>query len=112
MKDIYNNKNNKQEIIDFLKSNYCRYLCSYELNKIDEWQKHSTNEKIIKAISISIENDVKKFSYVSAILNNWNKEASNKITVSNALSKEDIELLNYDWLNDPENWFNWDKKSL
>jgi DnaD/phage-associated family protein len=110
MKDIYNdNKNNKQEIIDFLKINYSRELCSHELYKIDDWQKHNDNEKIIKAISISIENNVKKFSYVSAILNNWNKEDSNKITVSKVLSKEDIELLNYDWLNDPENWFNWDK---
>ncbi|MDD4110680.1 MAG: DnaD domain protein [Clostridia bacterium] len=113
MKEIYINNNNnykKKDIIEFIINNYDRSICSHELNKIDDWLKDHSEESIIKAISISIENNVKKFSYISAILNNWKKEDGVKNFNKNILSKEDVEILNYDWLNDPENWFNWDKK--
>jgi len=107
MKDIYNNNNNNKEVVDFIKNNYGRNICDHELSIIDEWLKINDKETIVKAVKISIENNVKKFSYVSSILNNWNN-GKDKVE-HNPLSKEDLEILNYDWLNDPENWFNWDK---
>ncbi len=106
MKDIYINNNNNKEVVDFIKNNYGRKICDHEINIINEWLKDNDKETVIKAVKISIENDAKKFSYVSSILNNWNKTETIKQKV---FTKEEQGLLNYDWLNDPENWFNWDK---
>jgi DnaD/phage-associated family protein len=79
------------DVIKFFNENI-REITPYEESEIKNWNDEFTNEILIKAIKISIENDKRTMKYICGILRNWSSmnlktiseiDASMKVHTSN-----------------------------
>lgn len=109
-----NNKYNINNLYSYIEQNYGRTLSSIEIQKINEWSKEFNEEMLQYAIQISILNRKQKFQYVEGILRNWKSQGykslqdvkENEERIKNRdyqpTSNTNVELFDYDWLNDSE----------
>ena len=100
-------------IYSYIEDNFNRVLSPIEVESIDKWLL-LFNEDIIKhAIRIAVFNNKKTFKYVDGILKNWKscnyttlQEIKDEETKRKDKKGEKVELFDYDWLNDGENYEN------
>lgn len=109
-----NNKYNINNLYSYIEQNYGRTLSSIEIQKINEWSKEFNEEMLQYAIQISILNRKQKFQYVEGILRNWKSQGykslqdvkENEERIKNRdyqpTSNTNVEVFDYDWLNDSE----------
>lgn len=103
-------------IYEYIESNFGRPLSPLEYEKIESWLSLYKQEIIEYAVKIAVMNSKRTFNYVEGILNNWKgkdlkslkeiQEDNLKILKmkhrSDSENHEEIELFDYDWLNDPD----------
>ena len=80
----------------------------YEISS--SWLKDNGEELILLALKEAVYNNVSSMRYIDRIINNWNKKGiKTKEDVEKSRKefkkgqKENIELFDYDWLNDESN---------
>lgn len=110
-KDKNKNKKRKEEIysitatngisiVDFVEKNFNKKITPIEEETILNWVNEYGEELVKLAIKKSIFADVKKFSYIKGILENW--ERKNLRTIKEIREAEDPKenMFDYDWLAD------------
>lgn len=110
--DIYNSSSSyNNNIYEFVEKNFGRILTPIEIDKIDKWRLEFSQDIIEYAIQISVLNNKKTFNYVNGILNNWKSRGHKTLQEikdeefnkrDEVISKELLEIEDYDWLNDME----------
>ena len=87
-----------------------RTISPMEYEIINSWKKDNSEELILLALKEAVYNNVSSMRYIDRIINNWNKkgiktkedvEKSRKEFKKN--KKDNVELFDYDWLNDESN---------
>lgn len=95
-------------IFDFIEENFGRTLSPIELEKIADWE---DNELTRYAVEIAVINNVKKINYVEAILQSYKDNGIKSIEEvkdkkrkfkNNNTENVDVELFDYNWLEDEE----------
>ena len=104
---------NVNVIYEFIEDNFSRTLSPVEINFIDKWLSLFEEDIIKYAVEIAVFNNKKNFKYVDGILKNW--KSCNYTTLQeikdNEIKRKDkkgekVELFDYDWLNDSEDYEN------
>ena len=87
-----------------------RTLSSTEIQKIMELEKDYGEEKLVLAVKECCLNNVKKIAYLNGILKNWKdrtieeikNEKSRETQPEMNITQQDLEVMEYDWVNDYE----------
>lgn len=79
----------KSELISFWEENFgLGSLTGYTLQRFDDWLEYHSEEMVIKAAAIAVENNERTIRYVNGILKNWeNKGIKNLADLENHESK-------------------------
>jgi DNA replication protein len=103
-----NDKDNS--IYDTFERELGRTISPMEYEIISSWLKDNSEELILLALKEAVYNNVSSMRYIDRIINNWNKKGiKTKEDVEKSRKefkkdkKENIELFDYDWLNDESN---------
>lgn len=103
-----NDKESSSNIYDKFETELGRTLSPMEYEIVNGWLKDNPEEIIVLALKEAIYNGVSNFRYIDRIVHDWNKKGlKTKEDVENSrkqfkheTSKKNIELFDYDWLND------------
>lgn len=111
-KDIFisTTTTNKNNIFVIVEEEFGRTLSSTEIQKIMELEKDYGEEKLVLAVKECCLNNVKKIAYLNGILKNWKdktleeikNEKLSKTQPKLSISQQDLEVMEYDWVNDYE----------
>ena len=112
-KDIFistttTNKNNNVFVL--VEKEFGRTLSSTEIEKIIELENDYGTDKLKLAIKECCLNNVKKIAYLNGILKNWKDKTLDEIKneklsetqPKSSVSQQEIEISEYDWVNDDE----------
>lgn len=101
-----------RSIYNFIEENFGRPLSPIEYEKINEWEKEYSQDIIEYAVMKSVLYNKRTFNYVNGILRNWKtngfrslqeiKDNEIKITESRNRPIKDLEIFDYNWLEDDE----------
>lgn len=109
VKDIEEDENVKidNSIFSVFENELGKLLSPMQMEKIKEWiTTYKSEELIIAALKEAVLNGVSNFNYIDAILNEWNKKGyKNKEDIlkdknSYRKKKNNIDIVDMDWLND------------
>jgi len=109
--DINNSCNSNNNIYEFVEQNFGRIITPTEIDKIDKWLNEFNVDILKYAIQIAVLGNKKTFNYVNGILNNWKSRGHKTLQEikdeefnkrDEVISKELLEIEDYDWLNDME----------
>lgn len=106
-------------IFNYIEQNFGRTIAPIEYETINSWlslsfEKNDIEKIICYAVKIAVLSNKKTFGYINGILNNWigcnylsyqqiiDNEIKKKPEIKE-MSAEEKEILDYDWLNDPDN---------
>lgn len=109
-------------IFNYIEQNFERTIAPIEYETIKNWlslsfEKNDIEKIICYAVKIAVMNNKRTFGYINGILNNWigcnylsyqqiiDNEIKKKPEIKE-MSAEEKEILDYDWLNDPDNDLN------
>ena len=111
-KDIFisTTTTNKNNIFVIVEEEFGRTLSSTEIQKIMELEKDYGEEKLVLAVKECCLNNVKKIAYLNGILKNWKdrtieeikNEKSRETQPEMSITQQDLEVMEYDWVNDYE----------
>ena len=95
------------KIIETFENEFARLLSPMEIEKVESWTKSFQNEMIVYALSIAVRNNKKTFGYIEGILKNWKscnyktlEEVKQNEIKKEEQENEEIEIYDYDWLNE------------
>ena len=106
-------------IFNYIEQNFGRTIAPIEYETINNWlslsfEKNDIEKIICYAVKIAVMSNKRTFGYINGILNNWigcnylsyqqiiDNEIKKKSEIKE-MSTEEKEILDYDWLNDPDN---------
>lgn len=101
-------------LFEYIESNFGRTLAPVEIEKANSWLSFCEQEIIEYAVKIATVNGKRTFSYVEGILNNWKGKdlksikdiMEDNMQLSSLKhrdeSKQEIEIFDYDWFDDPD----------
>lgn len=109
-------------IFNYIEQNFGRTIAPIEYETINSWlslsfEKNDIEKIICYAVKIAVMSNKRTFGYINGILNNWigcnylsyqqiiDNEIKKKPEIKE-MSAEEKEILDYDWLNDPDNDLN------
>lgn len=109
-------------IFNYIEQNFGRTIAPIEYETIKNWlslsfEKNDIEKIICYAVKIAVMSNKRTFGYINGILNNWigcnylsyqqiiDNEIKKKPEIKE-MSAEEKEILDYDWLNDPDNDLN------
>lgn len=109
-------------IFNYIEQNFGRTIAPIEYETINNWlslsfEKNDIEKIICYAVKIAVMSNKRTFGYINGILNNWigcnylsyqqiiDNEIKKKPEIKE-MSAEEKEILDYDWLNDPDNDLN------
>ena len=101
---------NKNNVFVVVEKEFGRTLSSTEIQKIMELEKDYGEEKLVLAVKECCLNNVKKIAYLNGILKNWKdrtieeikNEKLSETQPKSSVSQQEIEISEYDWVNDDE----------
>ena len=101
---------NKNNVFVVVEKEFGRTLSSTEIQKIMELEKDYGEEKLVLAVKECCLNNVKKIAYLNGILKNWKdrtieeikNEKSRETQPEMNITQQDLEVMEYDWVNDYE----------
>ena len=112
-KDIFisTTTTNKNNIFVVVEKEFGRTLSSTEIEKIIELEDEYGTDKLKLAIKECCLNNVKKIAYLNGILKNWKDKTLDEIKNEKlsetqpklSISQHELEVSEYDWVNDGEN---------
>lgn len=103
-----NNINNIYNIANLISQKFKIEIETDDLELIDNWLSHFSEDVINHAIKLAVLSRNKKILYVNGILKQWKQNNLSDLEIiknNTEISKkptENIELFDYDWLNDTE----------
>lgn len=112
--DIYFTNDTEINIYEKLEQNYGRTIAPIEYETLNNWLKEYSEEIVEYAIEISVLQNVRNFKYLNGILNSWKSKGLHTLQeIKNEESKlkdkygeksilNNIDLFNYDWLEDDD----------
>lgn len=106
-------------IFNYIEQNFGRTIAPIEYETINNWlslsfERNDIEKIICYAVKIAVMSNKRTFGYINGILNNWigcnylsyqqiiDNEIKKKPEIKE-MSAEEKEILDYDWLNDPDN---------
>ena len=103
----------EDNILEYVEHELGRPLNSVEIKTIESWTSNNINNELIKeALRIALKDGVFSLKYIDKILFDWNSRGFNTVEdIKNSYnnkedSKEDIELEEWNWLDDEEEYIN------
>ena len=97
-------KEEKTDIFESLESEFGRTLSSMEFQIVNNWLDKYDESLIHEALKEAVYSNAKSFRYISRILQAWNEKGyktSKDIKKDNTDDNIEINLFEYDWLDDP-----------
>lgn len=99
-------KNDSSRIYEDIEKEFGRMLSPIEYETIKGWLDSNVDESLIhEALKEAVLNGVNNIKYIEKILYEWGKKGYKKavdVKKKNDVSEENIDLFEYDWINDKE----------
>ena len=100
------NKKTEDKSVDIyalFEREFGRILSSYEYDLINKWLENGVSEDTIKeALKEAILNNVHSFKYIDKIIYEWSKNGIKKRIKANEDNDDQVEVFDYNWLEDNE----------